>query len=164
MVFISVSLFALEKCIKWKENKPGKLLLKCSSSRDGFLELEATMCFSVCTCSVVNMSEGERLGAEGREWGRYIEKEREREQEDIFSQAIHLSVVKIAVDSVPACTVCLVILCCIIWNIDLSILFSCKSNLYQEQLYKETLVPFFFLASGRESHSSKLLTDGVFSF
>ena len=67
MVFISVSLFALEKCMKWKENKPVKLLLKCSSSRDGFLELEATMCFSVCTCSFANMSEGERLGAEGRE-------------------------------------------------------------------------------------------------
>ena len=73
-----------------------------------------------------------------------MEKEREREQEDIFSQAIHLSVVKIAVDSVPVCIVCLVILCCIIWHIDLSILFSHKSNLYQEQLYKETLAPFFF--------------------
>lgn len=67
MVFTSVSLFALQKCIKWKENEAGKLLLKCLSSRDGFLELEATMWFSVCPCSFVNMWEGERLGAEGRE-------------------------------------------------------------------------------------------------
>ena len=76
MVFISASLFAPEKCIKLKENEAGKLWLKCSSSRDGFLKLEATMCFSVWTCSFVNMWEGERLGAEGREWGRYIEKEK----------------------------------------------------------------------------------------
>lgn len=125
------------------------------------------MCFFVCLCThdYVNSWEKEKSVAEDRECGRCIEKEREKEQEDILSEAIHLSVVKIAVDILPICTACLVILGCIIQNMDLGILSSQKSNLCQEQLNKEALAPIFFLlAGGREipSFLQSFLTNGVF--